>query len=259
MAQTHVVTRSKGVLTKRYRTWLRGEPQREWSALTTLSAAAPDLVPGPLEAGLDADPPFVRMTILPGAPLDGALSERELEAMEVALRELWSIPPDGLRQVAPASWADLAHFRYLLIARRPPASGVAAEAHAAAAAWWDGPHVGQFATAGGEPVVGHGDPNLSNYLWDGTKVRIIDFEDAGRSDIELELANLVEHLSSRDTAWDQFVGRFRVDERRFGAARVFWASFWLTLLMPGGSSADRNPPGTLESQATRLLTLLDLC
>jgi len=37
------------------------------------------------------------------------------------------------------------------------------------------------------PVVAHGDPNLANYLWDGTRVRIVDFEDAGRGDRTVEL------------------------------------------------------------------------
>jgi thiamine kinase-like enzyme len=36
-------------------------------------------------------------------------------------------------------------------------------------------------------VVAHGDPNLANYLWDGTRVRIVDFEDAGRGDRTVEL------------------------------------------------------------------------
>jgi Phosphotransferase enzyme family len=152
------------------------------------------------------------------------------------------VPADGLRLIAPSSSADLARFRDILIARRPPASGVVAEAHAAALAWWDGPQVRQFAAIA-DPVVGHGDPNLSNYLWDGARVRIVDFEDAGRSDMELELANLVEHMSSRDTDWDEFVNHFPVDGRRFRAARVLWASCWLTMLMPGGPSAHRNPPG----------------
>jgi len=44
---------------------------------------------------------------------------------------------------------------------------------------------------------------LANYLWDGHRIRIVDFEDAGRSDVAYELASLVEHLSARDTEWDR--------------------------------------------------------
>jgi hypothetical protein len=33
------------------------------------------------------------------------------------------------------------------------------------------------------------------------------------------------------------------------------AAHWLLLLLPGGPAARRNPPGTLEAQAERILTL----
>jgi hypothetical protein len=35
------------------------------------------------------------------------------------------------------------------------------------------------------------------------------------------------------------------------------ALFWLMMLLPGSPAHRRNPPGTLERQATRLLFLLD--
>lgn len=35
-----------------------------------------------------------------------------------------------------------------------------------------------------------------------------------------------------------------------------WAMFWLRLLSPGGPGEGRNPPGTAEAQARRLLELL---
>jgi hypothetical protein len=38
--------------------------------------------------------------------------------------------------------------------------------------------------------------------------------------------------------------------------RYLWAMFWLHLLLPGGPSARRNPPGTADLQAGRLLDLL---
>jgi hypothetical protein len=34
------------------------------------------------------------------------------------------------------------------------------------------------------------------------------------------------------------------------------ALFWLLMLLPGGPASTRNPPGTLDLQASRLLTLL---
>ena len=75
-------------------------------------------------------------------------------------------------------------------------------------------------------------------------------------DRTVELANLVEHLSWRADRPDPLVRRFPVDPERFRAARCLWAGFWLTLIGPGGPSADRNPPGTAEAQALRMLRLV---
>jgi aminoglycoside phosphotransferase (APT) family kinase protein len=105
-------------------------------------------------------------------------------------------------------------------------------------------------------VLGHRDPNLANYLWDGHRVRIVDFEDAAVSDPATELAILTEHLSLREVDTEAFCARFDVDRRRLYAARRVWAMFWLRLLLPGGPAARRNPPGTADSQARRLLGLL---
>lgn len=108
-------------------------------------------------------------------------------------------------------------------------------------------------------MLGHGDPNLANYLWDGTRIRIVDFEDAGVSDTAYELGTLVEHLSARDTRWDGFLARFDVDEDRLLTARRVMAAFWLYLLLPTNPLTRRsrpNPPDAVERQAARLLSLM---
>jgi hypothetical protein len=105
-------------------------------------------------------------------------------------------------------------------------------------------------------VIGHGDANLANYLWDGETVRLVDFEDAGASDLAYEIGFLVEHLAGRETDWDPLLARFagEADADRLREARLTSAAHWLLLLLPGGPAARRNPPGTLESQAERILT-----
>jgi len=103
----------------------------------------------------------------------------------------------------------------------------------------------------------HRDPSLANYLWDGYRIRIVDFEDAAVSDPATELAILTEHLSARRLDADEFCGRFDVDPVRLRAARRVWAMFWLWLLRPGGPSEGRNPAGTADAQARRVLALLD--
>jgi len=193
---------------------------------------------------------------VPGEPLRGPLTPAQLDALEVALRRLWSVPADGLPQRRPASSTDLAYARDLLTARPRPAPGAAAQAYDAASSWLDGRARRWFGRPHPDAVLGHGDPNLDNYLWDGDRIRIVDFEDAGRSDVALELGTLVEHLGARDTRWDEFLGRFDVDTDRLAACRALWAIFWLQMLLPGGPAAARNPPATLEAQARRTLDLL---
>jgi thiamine kinase-like enzyme len=112
-------------------------------------------------------------------------------------------------------------------------------------------------------ILGQGDPNFANFLWDGGRVRLVDFEDCGPSDRGFELAILVEHLSAwSDTRLDAdtFLALFDLTSAERGRVRTcrrLAALFWLILLRPGGSASARNPPCTLQRQARRLLELLD--
>lgn len=150
---------------------------------------------------------------------------------------------------------DLGFARQLTAGLRP-AGDIRAAAYDAALAWWKGPDPELLQSPPPVTVLGHRDPNLANYLWDGQRVRIVDFEDAAISDPATELALLVEHLSMRAVDVDELCARFSVDQRRLLAARRLWAMFWLRMLLPGGPAAQRNPPGTADRQAQRLLGLL---
>jgi thiamine kinase-like enzyme len=96
-------------------------------------------------------------------------------------------------------------------------------------------------------------------LWDGTEVRIVDFEDSGPSDRAFELADLVEHISAWPDASlpaDVVLGSFGLTaakQVRVREYRRLCALFWLVMLLPGRPGHDRNPAGTLERQAARLL------
>ena len=248
MSLTHEVSVGEQVVTKRYRDWARGEHLREWNALRLVAAAAPGLVPRPLEL---LPGPAVAMSRLPGIPLGGMLDAEQLNGLEDALRELWSIPPGDLEPIGLPAFVR----RIRAATSTWDGTGAIDEAHVAALKWLAGAWVDGLAEVV-EPVVGHGDANLANYLWDGHRVRIVDFEDAGRSDLAIELANLIEHIASRATDWTGFAERFAVDAERLWAARCLYAIFWLTLLRPGGPSANRNPPGTAELQARRVLALI---
>ncbi|WP_433164308.1 phosphotransferase family protein [Kribbella sp. CA-247076] len=252
MSPTHAVSVDGQVLRKQYVDWTRNEPVREWTALHLVSRHAPDLVPAPLgktwaDGGVPTSGVAVSMTVVPGAALSGSLTEPQLDALADALRTLWSIPPGSLAPIDLPALDERVRTGLTTLRDVPGVIGSAART------WLE---TGCELVDVQDPVIGHGDPNLENYLWDGERVRIVDFEDAGRGDLAVELANLVEHLSGRRTDWTGFADRFAVDLDRFHTARCLWAAFWLTLVGPGGPSAARNPPGTAEAQAGRVLALL---
>ena len=248
MTQTHEVSIDGLVVTKTYVSTDRDEHLREWAALRAISAGADDLVPTPLDL---AAGPSLSMSLVPGRPLSGALTQPELDGLEQALRTMWSLPTDGVLPFPLPGFIE----RVREGARSFAAEGVVEDARLAGVEWLAGPEA-ELLLEPAAGVIGHGDPNLANYLWDGKRVRIVDFEDAGVSDVAVELANLVEHLSARQTDWAAFLARFEVDPRRLLTARRLWSIFWLTLLRPGGASYHRNPPGTSAVQAERVLALL---
>lgn len=185
----------------------------------------------------------------------------ELAGLEMALRRLWSLPVEGLLPM-PLSFhverirrAVAAYDGTDIEAEGAGAKDVVGRAHEAAACWLAGPEVDTLFEPA-PPVLGHGDPHPSNYLWDGTEVRVIDFEDSGVSDVAVELANIVEHLSCRATDWTDFLAKFPVSPERLLAARRLWSILWLTLVRPGGRSYHRNPPSISAHQAARVLSLL---
>ncbi|GAB4053924.1 hypothetical protein GCM10028775_41750 [Catellatospora paridis] len=254
VSHTHELTVEGTRLTKRYVSWERDEHLREWAVLRLAYRHEPDLVPQPLAADLTATPPTVTMSVVPGEPLAGELTPAQADALHAALTALWRVPHEELAAAWP--WSDDLRFARMLTGGPRPDGGLTAEAYDAAVAWWDGPDPESLRRPPAATVLGQRDPHLANYLWDGHRVRIVDFEDAAVSDPAVELAILSEHLSLRATDTEAFCTRFDVDGSRLRAARRVWSMFWLRLLLPGGRSAHRNPPGAAEAQAARLLRLL---
>lgn len=247
---THELTFGGGLVVKRYRSWARGEHRREWASLRQVHRFRPDLGPRPVAADLDADPPTVTMTVVPGEPLPERPSPQQIDALATGVRSLWTVPPPE-PHVRPD---DLGLARRLVDGRRP-VGAAAASAYDAAVAWWRGPDPSLLSATPTDSVLGHRDPNLANYLWDGRRIRIVDFEDAGVSDRVNEVALLVEHLSTRGLDTEALAGRFDVDPVRLRAARRLWAAFWLWLILPGGPSP--RPPELADAQARRLLRLME--
>jgi thiamine kinase-like enzyme len=113
-----------------------------------------------------------------------------------------------------------------------------------------------------DPVFGLGDGNLGNFLWDGERCHVVDFEDSGVSDPAYEVADLVEHVSVSlpdlvDA--DTVVSLLELDAEqraRLAGFRRLMAAFWLLMLLPGSPAHHRNPAGAVELQARRLLDML---
>ncbi len=270
---THQVTIDpvRRVVTKRFKTSSRREPEREWRALTLLAAHAPGLAPAPLRADLSATPPVIEMSWLPGGALgSAALTTGQVHALSRALTTLWQVPAPGPEALTDRENRDGGNPGQLL---RAVDTLIAAghdlgpdpavrRAYAAALSWLAGARAELESDAEAPAVLGQNDANLANFLWDGQVVRIVDFEDSGRSDRAFELAILVEHVSEWSQGKlraDRFMGMFDLtaaELRRAADFRRLAALLWLVYLRPGGPSGRRNPPGTLRRQADRLLTLL---
>jgi thiamine kinase-like enzyme len=111
-------------------------------------------------------------------------------------------------------------------------------------------------------VLGQGDGNVANFLWDGERCRLVDFEDGGLSDQAFEIADLVEHLSVwlRSVLVTEDLLRLLAPDPdaavRVRQARRVLAFYWLNMLLPGKLAHRRNPPDSCERQARRLLQLM---
>ncbi|MEQ4206236.1 aminoglycoside phosphotransferase family protein [Actinopolymorpha sp. B17G11] len=266
-SSTHDVTIRADIVIKRFRSWSRGEHRREWAGLTLLAAHLPGLAPRPIRADLTGVPPTVVMSRLAAEPLGSSLlTSAQIDALAAAVGRLHrAIPACELAKLPrrighPAALVgQVAHS-----IASPPQLGtdpLVRQAYDMGSAW-----IHQLSAdvveADPPPVFGLADGNLANYLWDGTQVMMVDFEDSGRSDRAYEVAELVEHLSAwigdaMDvpallTAFDLAP----VELARLGELRRLCAFVWLLMLLPGGPAHARNPIGTTRRQAERLLTLL---
>jgi len=259
---THIVDIGEDEVVKRFRSWDRGGHLREWQALTLLASYAPDLAPAPLSADLTSVPPQVRMSRLPGLPLDGqAVTPGNLDAVAAAISRLHAaVPRDVVAGLRPQPWLEVGvvdRMRSIVAGRRAPGGDALARAAFDAGMRWLGraadPLPGLHSV-----VFGQGDGNLANYLWDGERVRLVDFEDSGRSDRAYELAAFAEHLSVWHDAGIEtgaLLGRFELtgaERERVLFFRRTFTFYWLLKLL----DQRENRPDTLHRQAGRLLAVL---
>lgn len=264
MSQEVSVDHERQVVVKRYLHSGGGEALREWRALRLLADHAPRLAPEPVSADLHASPPSIVMSLLPGQPLGRRpLEPAQERALAIAIGRLWQAVPAGLVTSLPGEPDTTAEFvrmvrEWAAVPTGPAGDRTVLDALAGGSAWLAaaGDSMASAVPPAAQRVLGHGDADLTNFLWDGELVRIVDFEGAGVSDRAFELATLVEHVSAwRDAGLDadRFIDDFSlsVSERaRLADWRRLAALFWLLRLR------SRGDPRGLQGQAQRLLALL---
>ncbi|WP_431895513.1 phosphotransferase family protein [Nonomuraea sp. bgisy101] len=264
---THDLELGDDVVTKRYTSWDRGEPHREWAALTLLAEHVPGLAPTPVRAEFETCPPAIVMTRLPGRVLRGEhVTEEQIRAMAAALNRLHhEIPAHVVEAVEPAAWRPaLAVSKVRAWADKRPDLGedpLVRQAVHTGAAWLASSAPDELTTNPLTPVLGLADGNHANYLWDEHQVRLIDWEDSGRSDRAFELGEVAEHISRVDGVLDAerllaCVDLTRQEAERVREFRRLFALGWFLMLGPDGPATPHNPAGTLERQAERVLHLL---
>ncbi|MGW2214052.1 aminoglycoside phosphotransferase family protein [Nonomuraea sp. NPDC001684] len=264
---THDIELHDHTVTKRYASWERGEPRREWTALCLLAEHAPGLAPEPVEAALESDPPLIVMSRLPGQVVRGMNATGEqIAAIAAALNRLHQIPRAVVDGVASAPWGPATAVRKIraLADAHPDLGhdGLVREAFRVGAAWVNSNAPDQLLANPFPPVLGLADGNHANMLWDDLDrtVRLIDWEDSGRNDRAFELGELTEHISRLDGTLDIGLLLDSLDltwqeAERVHSFRRLIALGWFLQLGPDGPATPHNPPGTLQRQAERILRL----
>jgi len=251
---------------KIYRSWERAEPDREWTLLELLHPTG--LAPEPVWRSTDTPKPAVAMTVVAGKPLgDVQLDDRQLQLIgdAHALIHGLSAPPrlppainSGATVLGRARsfWPDLAAMASDL--------GVSHDVFRVidvAGPWLFDPATAAL-VADGERHACRGDTNPANYLDDGERLRLVDFEDGGMSDPVFEIADMAEHFATRhlpEQTWLRVARATGItDHHRLGQARVIVASFWLALTIRRvHRGLVMRPPVTPSDQARRLQGLLE--
>ncbi|MFJ5216360.1 phosphotransferase family protein [Streptomyces sp. NPDC088354] len=264
---THAVELHPDSVTKRFRDGDRQRGAREWRALTLLATYAPGLAPAPRESDLSGPIPTIVMSRLAGTPLRGrSLKDDQIKALAAAVTRVHdAVPPDVLAEVPlrPGRQAELiAQIHSWFPQARPRVNHEVGRALDRGMDWLARSALDSTGHPEVPDVFGPGDGNLANYLWDGERVQVVDFEDSGLSDRAFELAEITEHVGSwveHPLDVDAFLAHFdltNTQAARLVDCRRLLALVWLFLLTFDDADNPRNPPGTAERQASRFLDLL---
>ncbi len=264
---THLVTVGDTEVRKEFVAGHEVEAEREWACLTLLAERASGLAPRPIRRE-DGATPVIVMERIPGEPLaPRPLTSGQTAELGASLRRLYDVPVQAVHDagIGPRMYGAREHASLLVEwladdhdLRECQDPALVGEALALARQYAAVPMLPEPRLT----ALGIADLNPANVLWDGRHCRLVDFEDGGLSDPAYELADHVEHLGSRlpglydDRALPDAVGLDAEARERMASYRPLWAAFWLAMLLPGGGSWHRNPPGTTEDQAGHFMALV---
>ena len=240
--------------------------RREWDALQVLRHHNYRRSPAPVHYSPDPALPVVVMTFLPGHHLSGShLTPAQCAALSGAVAELRTITPATVTQpllpicLAPSVLIARVTDTAARLARGSlPAPPAAVPARRRLQAWLAGPEPARLARPT-PPTFSAGDANLSNFLWDGVHLRVVDFACSGWGDIAYDLADLIEHDQSRgtpDDAWRTVTAACALtapEHARLAMARRLMALSWLCRFWP------RDPSSPLGAKFVAQLGRVTTC
>jgi hypothetical protein len=231
------------VCVKIYRVDDRCRAEREWLSLGFLARHQASSAPAPLWADPHPAQPAIGMAFLPGRPFPETGDRREpLRALAAVQRQYAGLRLP--RELGTLERIDsAAHYIHRItgiwapVITSHPRDALTRDLLQILSRWEDGGDAAILA----EParrIFSRGDSNVLNWLWDGTSIRVVDFEFAGYSDLAFDCADLTEHISSRqagisDQEWAEITGLAGLggeDQRRFEAAQRTCALRWLAVL-----------------------------
>ena len=220
----------------------QGNPEivlrREVGGMCMLIDRVADICPRPIS--WSKDPAWLLMEMLPGSHLGNvALTQPQLIELAIAYKSLYRITPKTLDEPFwDIDW-DI-HFMVEWMRDHLPQlveAGQKYEAAAEAASlmgdWLDSQDPACFLETSDCVVFARGDQNMANMMWDGQRMRIVDFEYCGWNDMPRDLSLVTEHIRSYETPiedWNIFVEQFDLtpaQRRRLQAGRRRQALSWL--------------------------------
>lgn len=108
----------------------------------------------------------------------------------------------------------------------------------------------------------HGDPSLNNLIWTkNSRCRMIDFEYSGWTEMEFDLADIIEHPQAKrinNDLWEGFINEFNLSkegERKVSISRELVSIFWLLRFWPT-TIEDKDAEKKFILQLERVFSLL---